>query len=161
MALERTDGPSAMALSRQKLAHQPRQSDGIEGIRRGGYILREPAVHPQGIIMASGSEVGLAVEAADALEARGYAIRVVSVPCLERFLAEPATYREAVLPPGVQARAAVEAAVPDSWRALVGDERGLVGLRQFGASAPGDTVYRHMGLTADAVVSALEQQLEQ
>lgn len=161
MALERADGPSAMALSRQKLPHQPRQSDGIEGIRRGGYILRESAAHPQGIIMASGSEVGLAVEAADALEARGYAIRVVSVPCLERFLGQPAAYRDTVLPPGVQARAAVEAAVPDSWRALVRHESGLVGLRQFGASAPGDTVYGHMGLTAEAVVSALEQQLEQ
>lgn len=161
MALTRTNGPSAMALSRQKLPHQPRQNDGIEAIRRGGYILREPAVNPQGIVMASGSEVGMAVEAANALEARGYAIRVVSVPCLERFLAQPADYRETVLPAAIGARAAVEAAVPDSWRVLVGNEAGLVGLREFGVSAPGDTAYEQMGLTAEAVVSALEQQLEQ
>jgi len=161
MALTRSDGPSAMALSRQKLPHQSRQNDEIEGIRRGGYILREPAVEPQGIIMASGSEVGMAMDAADALEARGHAIRVVSVPCLERFLAQPAAYRESVLPAAIQARAAVEAAQPDSWRALVRHDVGLVGLRQFGASAPGDRVYEHMGLTTDAVVSALEQQLEQ
>ncbi|KAF0283131.1 transketolase [Spiribacter roseus] len=161
MALTRNDGPSAMALSRQKLPHQSRQNDEIEGIRRGGYILREPAVEPQGIIMASGSEVGMAMDAADALEARGHAIRVVSVPCLERFLAQPAAYRESVLPAAIQARAAVEAAQPDSWRALVRHDVGLVGLRQFGASAPGDRVYEHMGLTTDAVVSALEQQLEQ
>jgi transketolase len=161
MALTRNDGPSAMALSRQKLPHQSRQNDEIEGIRRGGYILREPAVEPQGIIMASGSEVGMAMDAADALEARGHAIRVVSVPCLERFLAQSAAYRESVLPAAIQARAAVEAAQPDSWRALVRHDVGLVGLRQFGASAPGDRVYEHMGLTTDAVVSALEQQLEQ
>ncbi|MEX0372877.1 transketolase [Spiribacter roseus] len=161
MALTRSDGPSAMALSRQKLPHQSRQNDEIEGIRRGGYILREPAVEPQGIIMASGSEVGMAMDAADALEARGHAIRVVSVPCLERFLAQSAAYRESVLPAAIQARAAVEAAQPDSWRALVRHDVGLVGLRQFGASAPGDRVYEHMGLTTDAVVSALEQQLEQ
>ncbi|KAF0279658.1 transketolase [Spiribacter aquaticus] len=161
MALTRNDGPSAMALSRQKLPHQSRQNDEIEGIRRGGYILREPAVEPQGIIMASGSEVGMAMDAADALEARGHAIRVVSVPCLERFLAQSAAYRESILPAAIQARAAVEAAQPDSWRALVRHDVGLVGLRQFGASAPGDRVYEHMGLTTDAVVSALEQQLEQ
>ncbi|MEX0386784.1 transketolase [Spiribacter onubensis] len=158
-SLERTDGPSALALSRQKLPHQPRQDDEIDAIRRGGYVLREPGAVPEAIVMASGSEVGMAVAAAEALEARGHAVRVVSVPCLERFLAQPADYREAVLPASVQARVAVEAAASDSWRALVGSESGLVGLRHFGASAPGDTVYEHMGLTTEAVVAALEQQL--
>ncbi|MEX0431117.1 transketolase [Spiribacter insolitus] len=158
-SLERTDGPSALALSRQKLPHQPRQNDEIEAIRRGGYVLREPGAVPEAIVMASGSEVGMAVAAAEALEARGHAVRVVSVPCLERFLAQPKDYREAVLPSAIQARVAVEAATPDSWRALVASESGLVGLRHFGASAPGGTVYEHMGLTTEAVVAALEQQL--
>ncbi len=158
-SLERTDGPSALALSRQKLPHQPRQNDEFDAIRRGGYVLREPGARPEAIVMASGSEVGMAVAAADALEERGHAVRVVSVPCLDRFLAQPADYREAVLPASVQARVAVEAAAPDSWRALVGSGSGLVGLGHFGASAPGDTVYEHMGLTTEAVVAALEQQL--
>ena len=158
-SLERTDGPSALALSRQKLPHQPRQNDEIDAIRRGGYVLREPGATPEAIVMASGSEVGMAVAAAEALEERGHAVRVVSVPCLDRFLAQPADYREAVLPASIQARVAVEAAAPDSWRALVGSGSGLVGLGHFGASAPGDTVYEHMGLTTEAVVAALEQQL--
>ena len=158
-ALERDSGPSVLALSRQKLPHQPRQTDEIDAIRRGGYVLREPGAAPGAIVMASGSEVAMAVAAAEALEQRGHAVRVVSVPCLERFLAQPAAYREAVLPASVPARVAVEAAAPDSWRALVGDDAGLVGLHGFGASAPGEAVYAHMGLTTEAVVAALEQQL--
>lgn len=158
-AIERTDGPSAMALSRQKLPHQPRQDDQVRDIRRGGYVLREPANEPAAIVMASGSEVGLAVEAAEALEAKGHAVRVVSMPCLERFMAQPADYRESVLPASVRSRVAVEAAAPDSWRGLVSSDAGLVGLSGFGASAPGDTVYEWMGLTAAAVVTAVESQL--
>mgnify|MGYP003564652509 FL=1 len=158
-SLERRNGPSVLALSRQKLAHQPRQDDQIEAIERGGYVLREPAARPDAIIMASGSEVGMAVEAAEALEAKGHAVRVVSMPCIERFQAQPAEYREAVLPASVTARAAVEAAVPDSWRAFVPNEVGLVGLRSFGASAPAGVVYEYMGLTTEAVVAAVEAQL--
>jgi transketolase len=109
--------------------------------------------------MASGSEVGMAVEAAEALEAKGHAVRVVSMPCLERFMAQAVDYRESVLPESVRARVAVEAAAPDSWRGLVSHDAGLVGLSGFGASAPADTVYAHMGLTTAAVVAAVESQL--
>ncbi len=158
VALERRDGPSALALSRQKLAHQPRQADQVEQIARGGYVLREPGAAPNAIIMASGSEVGMAVAAAEALEAKGHAVRVVSMPCIERFRAQSAEYREAVLPAAITVRAAVEAAAPDSWRAFVPNEVGLVGLTSFGASAPADAVYREMGLTTEAVVAAIEAQ---
>jgi transketolase len=157
--LERVDGPTALALSRQKLPHQPRQSDQVAAIHRGGYVLRESASAPQGVIMASGSEVGLAVAAAEALEADGYAARVVSMPCIERFRGQPADYQREVLPATLPVRVAVEAAAPDSWRAFVADERGLVGLSGFGASAPAGQVYEHMGLTTEAVVSAFKAQL--
>ncbi len=157
--LTRHQGPTALALSRQKLAHQSRDDDQVEAINRGGYVLREPANDAVGIIMASGSEVDMAIAAADHLEADGHPIRVVSVPCIERFMEQPADYRQAVLPAHLGARVAVEAALPDSWRGLVGATGALVGLHGFGASAPADAVYAHMGLTTDAVVAALEAQL--
>jgi len=109
--------------------------------------------------MATGSEVGLAVQAAERLEQQGHPVRVVSMPCIERFLAQDSGYRDQVLPPSLTARVAVEAAAPDSWYRLVGDRGDVVGLNGFGASAPGSVVYEHMGLTADAVVSALESRL--
>ncbi|QGM21114.1 transketolase [Spiribacter sp. 2438] len=158
-ALERQAGPTALALSRQKLPHQPRTDDQVEAIGRGGYVLREPGATPAAVIMATGSEVGLAVQAAERLEQQGHPVRVVSMPCIERFLAQDSGYRDQVLPPSLTARVAVEAAAPDSWYRLVGDRGDVVGLNGFGASAPGSVVYEHMGLTADAVVSALESRL--
>lgn len=158
-ALARRDGPTALALSRQKLAHQPRTDEQVQAIAKGGYVLRDSATEPQGIIMASGSEVEMAVAAAERLEANGFSVRVVSMPCIERFLAQSKAYRNGVLPDSVRARVAVEAALPTSWQALVGATGTLVGLDDFGASAPAETVYKHMGLTTDAVVSALKSQL--
>ena len=157
--LERTTGPSALALSRQKLPHQSRQPEQVAAIRRGGYVLHDPDTTAQGVIMASGSEVGMAMAAAEALAAEGHPVRVVSMPCIERFRAQPQDYRDAVLPPALTVRVAVEAAAPDSWRAFVADERGLVGLNGFGASAPAAEVYEHMGLTTEAVVAAFKAQL--
>ncbi|MRH77998.1 transketolase [Spiribacter sp. C176] len=158
-AVERQDGPTALALSRQKLPHQSRNTQQCEDIEKGGYILHEPATTPEAVVMASGSEVGMAMDAAAALEAQGHAVRVVSMPCIERFMAQPAAYQSAVLPSELTARVAVEAALPNSWQGLVGTTGALVGLNGFGHSAPADAVYAHMGLTVEAVTEALKTQM--
>lgn len=157
--LERRDGPVALALSRQKLPHQPRDADQVQAIARGGYVLSEPDGGPEAIVMASGSEVGLAAAAAEQLAREGRRVRVVSVPCIEVFLAQDAEYRESVLPADVPARVAVEAAIPSSWLPLAGTQGRLVGLEGFGESAPGEAVYAHFGLTTERVVEALRAQL--
>ena len=158
-AIARSDGPSVLALSRQKLPHQDRTGAQVEAIARGGYVLREPGAVPQAVIMATGSEVGLAVEAAERLEQAGHPVRVVSIPSIERFLAQDADYRSSVLPADLAVRVAVEAAAPDSWYRLIGDHGAVVGLEGFGASAPADAVYQAMGLTTEAVVTAVESRL--
>ncbi|MFW5722155.1 MAG: transketolase, partial [Desulfohalobiaceae bacterium] len=119
-AIERSDGPSALVFSRQTLKHNDRDAEALAGIARGGYVLRDCPGEPQAIIMATGSEVGLAVDAADALLARGHQVRVVSLPCLELFEAQDSDYRNSVLPPEVTARVAVEAGSPDLWHKYVG-----------------------------------------
>ena len=158
-AVERQDGPTALALSRQKLPHQSRNTQQCADIEKGGYILHEPATTPEAVVMASGSEVGMAMDAAAALEAQGHAVRVVSMPCIERFMAQPAAYQSAVLPSELTARVAVEAALPNSWQGLVGTTGALAGLNGFGHSAPADAVYAHMGLTVEAVTEALKTQM--
>lgn len=156
VALERTDGPTALALSRQKVPHQGRDAAQLADIRRGGYVLREASGgEPEAIVMASGTEVALAVEAAEALAAEGRRVRVVSMPALGVFAAQDAAYRESVLPASVTARVAVEAGVPDSWQGVVGPQGRVVGLDTFGESAPGPAVYEHFGLTAGAVTEAV------
>lgn len=158
-AVERRHGPTALALSRQKLPHQMRDAAQCASIAKGGYVLQEPENPPEAVVMASGSEVGMAMAAAAECQARGRAVRVVSMPCIEQFMAQSAEYRASVLPPSITARVAVEAALPDSWQPLVGGTGALVGLQGFGHSAPADAVYAHMGLTVEAVVKALEIQM--
>jgi transketolase len=155
-ALERADGPTALALSRQKLPHQPRDAGQLGNISRGGYVLRDCEGQPEAILMASGSEVGMIVEAADRLAAEGRQVRVVSVPSIDTFLAQDAAYRESVLPTAVTHRVAVEAGVPDSWLRLAGAGGTILGLETFGESAPASEVYAHMGLTVDKVVEAVK-----
>ncbi len=155
-ALARTDGPTALALSRQKLPHQARDGEQLGNIRRGGYVLRDGDGPPDVILMASGSEVGLVVEAAERLAGEGRKVRVVSVPSIHTFLAQDAGYRESVLPVAVTHRVAVEAGVPDSWLRLAGAAGTIVGLVTYGESAPAPEVYAHMGLTADTVVEAVK-----
>ncbi len=153
-AIERRNGPTALALSRQGLAPQERDAGSLANIARGGYVLRDCGGTPEVILMASGSEIGLAMEAADRLASEDRKVRVVSMPSIETFMAQDATYREQVLPAGVSARVAVEAGVPDSWRALVGNDGIVIGLTTFGESAPAGDVYRHFGVTADATFEA-------
>ncbi|MDB2448992.1 transketolase [bacterium] len=149
-ALQSTDHPSALIFSRQGLAHQKRTAAQIADVDKGGYILRDSDGTPAVILIATGSEVGLAMEAADQLASSGVAVRVVSMPCTERFDAQDAGYREAVLPTGVK-RVAIEAGIADFWYKYVGLDGAVLGMTSFGESAPAGELYKHFGLTAEAL----------
>jgi len=154
-AIERRDGPSCLVFSRQNLAHQARTADQMADIARGGYVLSDP---PEArfdlILIATGSEVEVAMQAMRILADRGIAARVVSMPATQVFDAQPVEYREGVLPSWCRKRVAVEAGVTDFWRKYVGLDGAVVGLDRFGASAPADALYRHFGITADHVADA-------
>ena len=152
-AIERNDGPSALIFSRQGLPHQARDAEQVAAITKGGYILKDCAGTPDAIIIATGSEVSLAVEAAEKLAGKN--IRVVSMPCAEIFSAQDAAYRDAVLPAAVTARVAVEALHKDYWYKFVGLNGAIVGMDTFGESAPIADLMQHFGITTDAVVEAV------
>ncbi|MBB4843772.1 transketolase [Paucibacter oligotrophus] len=151
-ALQRRDGPSALVLSRQNLPalSRPEQAEGIE---RGAYVLRE-AAQPCAVLLATGSEVQLAVQAQEQLAALGVAVRVVSMPCSNRFDAQSSAYQDEVLPPDLPT-VAIEAAQPDFWRKYVGRRGAVIGMRTFGESAPAPALYRHFGITTEALVLAV------
>ena len=159
-AVKREQGPSALILSRQTLPHQQRSPETLKSIARGGYVLWEPGQPPRALILASGSEVFLAVEAAAMLEKRGLHARVVSMPCLEAFDGQDPLYRSEVLPPGISARVAVEAGSPESWHRHVGREGIVLSMNGFGESAPGNTLFKHFGFTAHAVAQAVQSLME-
>ncbi len=156
-AIERENGPCALALSRQDVDHQDRDADTVAAIAKGGYILRDTDGTPDAIVMATGSELELAVTAADKL-AGEIGVRVVSMPCVDLFREQPASYRDSVLDPAVTARVAVEAGVSDGWIGYVGPTGQVVGVDQFGLSAPGPEVYKELGVTVEGVVEALRNQ---
>ncbi|GAB3681253.1 transketolase [Salinisphaera aquimarina] len=158
-AIERANGPTALVLSRQDMDHQTRDADQIAAIAQGGYVLREPEGEAQALVIGTGSELELAVAAAERLNAEGIGVRVVSMPCLEVFNAQSAAYRESVLPAGITARVAVEAGVSDSWYRFVGAAGQVIGVDDFGMSAPAEQVYEAFGVTANAVVEALKSQV--
>lgn len=151
-AIERKDGPSALCLSRQNL---PRLTDAgmVDGIRRGGYVLAELA-NSVAVIVATGSETSLAMEAHAALAAEGIATRVVSMPCTNVFDRQPEAYQDKVLPLALPA-VAIEAAHPDFWRKYVGRTGVVVGIASFGESAPAKDLYAHFGITAQRVQEAV------
>ena len=159
-AIERRDGPSALVLTRQGLAHQDRDQQQLRDIARGGYVLRHGTDHPDAIIVATGSEVELATAAAESLAGQSIEARVVSMPNPGRFDAQESDYRNRVLPPSVGARVAIEAGVTHYWRALVGAHGRVLGIDSFGASAPAEELYRHFGLTSDAIVAAVHASIE-
>ncbi|HYG90071.1 MAG TPA: transketolase [Azospirillum sp.] len=152
-AVEEHAGPSALLLSRQGLPGQERTVEQRTAIARGGYILA-PQEGAQAVIVATGSEVSLALAARERLAGAGIPVAVVSMPCLERFLAQPRAYRDAVLPPGVP-RLVVEAGHPDPWWKLVGDGD-VVGMTTFGESAPADALFEHFGFTPDAIAERVK-----
>ena len=155
-AIERTGGPTSLILSRQNLPHIPRTDEQIAAIARGGYVLRDCEGLPEAVIIATGSEVELAVAAYADLSAKGRKVRVVSMPATDAFDAQDAAYRESVLPSGVTARVAVEAGVTDCWRKYVGLNGKVVGVDSFGESAPAGDVYKHFNVTTQAVIEAVE-----
>jgi transketolase len=153
-AIERHDGPSALCLSRQNLPFQPRTSEQMAAIRRGGYVLSEADGAPVAVILATGSEVALALAAQNALTAEGLPVRVVSMPSTTRFDRQDAAWRTAVLPSGLP-RVAIEAGVTAFWHKYVGLEGRVIGIDGFGESADADTLYAHFGITTQAVVDAV------
>jgi transketolase len=161
VALERRDGPTALALTRQKMpVLVDTDRDPAEMVARGAYVLAESAGVPDVILIASGSEVHLALEARDLLTSKGVAVRVVSMPSWELFDAQSDSYREVVLPPQVTARLAIEAGVTQGWAKYVGPAGDVVGLERFGASAPYEVLMEQFGFTADAVAERALQLLE-
>ena len=152
-ALLRNDGPTALVFSRQNLPHQTRTAQQIADIARGGYVLRD-AAQIDIILISSGSEVSVAQAAADQLTAEGLGVRVVSMPSPDIFLKQDAAYREQVLPLAVRKRVAVEASISDYWYRFTGLDGAVIGMTTYGESAPAGDLYKHFGITADAVVAA-------
>ena len=157
LAIERKDGPSCLIFSRQDLPHQQRSDAQIADIVKGGYILKDCDGTPDAIIIATGSEVGLAMDAAAAMSGKN--IRVVSMPSVDAFEAQDEAYREAVLPSSVTARVAVEAAVTAGWYKYVGLQGKVVGIDHFGESAPAAELFKEFGFTVENVVKAVESVL--
>ena len=155
-AVDCKTAPTCISLTRQGVPHMARTAGQVKDIARGGYILRDCAGTPDGIIMASGSEVHLAMAAADLLAERGRKVRVVSMPSTTVFDKQDAAYREAVLPAAVRKRVAVEAASADWWMKYVGLDGRVVGMTTFGESAPGAELFKHFGFTAENVANTLE-----
>ena len=150
-----TGGPTSLILSRQALPAMPRTAQQVDAIARGGYVLVDCAGAPECVLIATGSEVALAIEAAKALAGKGRRVRVVSMPCTSLFDAQDAAYRASVLPAGVR-RVAIEAGVRDSWYRYVGTEGAVIGMDSFGASAPAKKLFEHFGFTAANVVAVVE-----
>lgn len=152
-AIERNDGPCALIFSRQNLTQQPRTPEQLANVARGGYILKDCAGVPELILIATGSEVSLAVDAADKLTAEGRKVRVVSIPSTETFDRQDQNYRESVLPSGVTARVAIEAGIADFWFKYVGLNGSIIGMHSFGESAPAEQLFEEFGFTVDNVLT--------
>ncbi|EGR0109038.1 transketolase [Vibrio vulnificus] len=159
LAIERKDGPSALIFSRQNLAQQPRSAEQVADIAKGGYILKDSDGKPELILIATGSEVELAVKAAEQLTAEGKKVRVVSMPATDAFDKQDAAYREAVLPSDVTARIAIEAGIADFWYKYVGFDGRIIGMTTFGESAPADQLFEMFGFTVENVVNTAKELL--
>ena len=158
-SLQRTDGPSALIFSRQNLPHQQRDNAQLANVARGGYILQDCDGTPEAIIIATGSEVGIAQQATDALTAQGRKVRLVSMPCTELFERQDAAYQAQVLPASVTARVAVEAAHADYWYKYVGLTGKVIGMTDFGASAPANELFDMYGFTAEKIAATVTELL--
>ncbi|WP_185834320.1 transketolase [Vibrio cholerae] len=159
LAIERKDAPSALIFSRQNLAQQPRSAEQVANIAKGGYILKECAGQPELILIATGSEVELAVAAYEQLSAEGKAVRVVSMPSTDAFDKQDAAYREAVLPAAVTKRIAIEAGIADFWYKYVGFGGRIIGMTSFGESAPAGELFKLFGFTTENVVKQAKELL--
>ena len=161
VAMSETKRPTALVLSRQNLPTLDRSKYGAaEGVRKGGYVLRDCDGTPDAILIGTGSEIGICLAAAESLTAGGKAVRVVSMPCWELFDEQPDSYRNDVLPPKVTARVAVEAGIKQGWEKYLGANGQFVGMTGFGASAPAEQLYKHFGITPEAVAKAAEASMK-
>lgn len=158
-ALERHDGPTALIFSRQNLQQQQRTSQQVADIARGGYVLRDCQGMPELILIATGSEVSLAMQAAEQLTSSGHAVRVVSMPATDVFDAQPLNYREQVLPSAVAKRIAVEAGIADYWFKYVGLHGRIIAMTSFGESAPAGDLFKHFGFTVDNIIHQAQELL--
>ncbi|UMK46846.1 transketolase [Serratia marcescens] len=158
--IERNDGPTTLVFSRQNLTQQPRTAEQLANVYRGGYVLKDCAGTPDVILIATGSEVGITVEAADKLTAAGRKVRVVSMPSTDAFDKQDTAYRESVLPAAVTARVAVEAGIADYWYKYVGLNGAIVGMTTFGESAPAEQLFAEFGFTVDNVVAKAQALLK-
>jgi len=152
-AIMRSEGPTSLVFSRQNLPHMARTPEQLAAIARGAYVLKDCAGTPQLIVIATGSEVSIALDAVTALQSQGLRARLVSMPSTDVFEAQDAAYREQVLPQAVRARVAVEAAAADYWYKYVGLDGRVIGMRRFGESAPGPVLMKEFGFTVENVVS--------
>ncbi len=155
-ALENRDGPTCLVLTRQAVTHQPRDPEQVAAIARGGYVLIDAEGPPEAIVMATGSEVGIAAEAVRALAAQGRRLRLVSMPSMHAFERQDEAYKRAVLPDAVTRRVAVEAGVREPWWRYVGLAGRVVGIDHYGASAPAKELFLNYGFTADAVIREID-----
>jgi transketolase len=158
-ALERKNGPTALVFTRQGLPQFARSPEQLVALRKGGYVLIDSNGPPEAIVIATGSEVGFCAEAVKELQAAGRRVRLVSMPCCEAFDAQPAPYRESVLPSSCTRRLAVEAGATQSWWRYVGGGGRVIGLDHFGASGKAPALFAHFGLTSAEVKAQLEQLL--
>ena len=158
-AIERRDGPTSLVLTRQGLPHQGRDADQLAAVARGGYTLQDCDGTPDIILIATGSEVALAMAAAGTLRGDGVSVRVVSMPSTDVFDAQSDDYRKSVLPPEVSARVAIEAGVSDGWWRYVGTSGSVIGLDRFGMSAPAEQLFEHFGFSVENVLEVARQKL--
>jgi transketolase len=158
-AIEKRDGPACLVFTRQSVVHEARDAAQVAAIRRGGYVLVDCAGTPEAIVIATGSEVGIAAEAVRTVTAKGKKVRLVSMPSTNAFDAQDDAYKQSVLPPSVTRRVAVEAGVTAQWWRYVGLQGQIVGIDHFGASAPAKDLFKAYGFTAEHVVEAIEKVL--
>jgi transketolase len=158
-ALENKTGPTSLILTRQGVPHMPRTAEQIDAVARGGYILLDSDGEPELILIATGSEVGLAMASARQLQADGRSVRVVSMPCAETFDEQSDSYRSHVLPTGDARRLAIEAGVADSWWRYVDGRGDVIGIARFGQSAPAAALFEEYGFTVEAVTAAARRLL--
>jgi len=160
LAIESKKHPTALALTRQAVPTFDRTKyASAEGVRKGAYVFSDTQGTPDVVLIGTGSELQLAVEAQDKLASEGVKARVVSMPCWDLFEDQSAEYKESVLPSAVRARVAVEAGIPIGWERYIGLEGRVVGQKQFGASGPAKEVFKHFGFTSDAVVKQAKESI--